>query len=286
MLNDLKTYLSDLLNQKITKISSVSGGDISSAYKIETDKQSFFLKANSNSNALDMFNIEAKGLKAIQNTYTIKTPQILACSSFKNQAFILMEFVDSKQASANDFENLGYQLAKLHQYHDEYFGLNHDNFIGSLPQRNSQHQSWTDFYIKERLLPQLKLAQSKNLLRHEEIPTAESMSKALSSLFENIKPSLLHGDLWSGNFLISNEGTPFLIDPAVYYGHSEVDIAMSKLFSGFGERFYEAYAEIIPFSNETTSRIEIYQLYYLLVHLNMFGRSYYGSVKSILSKHF
>ena len=105
-------------------------------------------------------------------------------------------------------------------------------------------------------------------------------------LKENIKPSLLHGDLWSGNFLISKEGTPFLIDPAVYYGHSEVDIAMSKLFSGFGERFYEAYAEIIPFSNETTSRIEIYQLYYLLVHLNMFGRSYYGSVKSILSKHF
>ncbi|MFL1011187.1 fructosamine kinase family protein [Flavisericum labens] len=177
-------------------------------------------------------------------------------------------------------------MAKLHQCHSRNFGLDHNNFIGNLLQSNTEHKTWGNFYIYERLLPQLKLTKSKNLLHSNEIPPTETMVKSLSSLFRNIKPSLLHGDLWSGNYLISSDGTPYLIDPAVYYGHSEVDIAMTKLFGGFGEDFYDAYVESIPFTSDTTARIEIYQLYYLLVHLNLFGRSYYDSVKSILIKYF
>ena len=143
-----------------------------------------------------------------------------------------------------------------------------------------------DFYIDERLLPQFDLAQSKGLLRSNEIPDKEIMKGNLNDLIKVVKPSLLHGDLWGGNFLIGKDGTPYLIDPAVYYGHHEVDIAMSKLFGGFGSAFYSAYYEVFPESSRINDRIEIYQLYYLLVHLNIFGSSYYGSVKQILNKYF
>lgn len=286
MQTDLKIHISGILNEDICGMSSVHGGDISTAYKIETATNAYFLKTNPASNALNMFEIEANGLNLIGNTQTIKTPKILACDSFENHAFLLMEFIESKSPSAKDFEHLGQQLARLHQCTSENFGLDTDNFIGSLPQSNTQHSNWCDFYIHERLRPQLKLAHQKHLLDSAETPSVQKMNNSLSPLFKNIKPALLHGDLWSGNYLISKDGTPYVIDPAVYFGHNEVDIAMSKLFGGFGESFYQSYAEIIPFSNETSARIDIYQLYYLLVHLNLFGNSYRNSVKTILDKYY
>ncbi|NJX16249.1 fructosamine kinase family protein [Tamlana crocina] len=286
MQTDLKIHLSGILNENIERVSTVHGGDISTAYKIETVTNAYFLKTNQVSKALNMFEIEANGLQLIANTNTIKTPKVLAYNRFDNHAFLLMEFIESKSPSAKDFEHLGQQLAQLHQCDSENFGLDTDNFIGSLPQSNTQHSNWVDFYIHERLHPQFKLAHRKSLLASSEIPSVEKMGNSLSQLFKNIKPSLLHGDLWSGNYLISEDDTPYLIDPAVYFGHNEVDIAMSKLFGGFGESFYQVYAEIIPFSNETSARMEIYQLYYLLVHLNLFGNSYRNSVKTILKKFF
>lgn len=283
---DLKVHLSGILNENIERVSAVHGGDISTAYKIETATNAYFLKTNPASTALHMFQIETNGLQLIANTNTIKTPRVLVCDVYKGHAFLLMEFIESKSPSAKDFKHLGQQLAQLHQCASENFGLDTDNFIGSLAQSNVQHSHWVDFYIHERLQPQFKLAHRQSLLASSEIPSVEKMNSSLSPLFKNVKPSLLHGDLWSGNYLISKDGTPYLIDPAVYFGHNEVDIAMSKLFGGFGGSFYQSYAEIIPFSNETSARIEIYQLYYLLVHLNLFGRSYYGSVISILKTYF
>ncbi|XCF05683.1 fructosamine kinase family protein [Tamlana crocina] len=286
MQNDLKIHLSGILNEDICSMSPVHGGDISTAYKIETATNAYFLKTNQASSALTMFEIEANGLNLIGSTNTIKTPKVLFCNRFGNHAFLLMEFIESKSPSAKDFEHLGQQLAQLHQCSSKNFGLETDNFIGSLPQSNTQHSNWVDFYIHERLQPQFKLAHQKHLLTSSEIPSVKKMNNSLSPLFKNIKPSLLHGDLWSGNYLISKDGTPYLIDPAVYFGHNEVDIAMSKLFGGFGESFYQSYVEIFPFSDETSARIDIYQLYYLLVHLNLFGNSYRNSVKTILEKYF
>ena len=201
-------------------------------------------------------------------------------------SFLILEWIESKRPDNKDFEELGKQLAALHQYSCKSFGLNHDNFIGSLNQTNKQHLNWTGFYIEERLLPQLHLAKAKGLLNPKEIPTTTTMQHFLKSLFKTVKPSLLHGDLWSGNYLISTNGAPYLIDPAVYYGHHEVDIAMTKLFGGFSNDFYKAYHDIIPKDTNTNQRIEIYQLYYLLVHLNLFGSSYYCSVTSILKRFF
>jgi fructosamine-3-kinase len=181
---------------------------------------------------------------------------------------------------------LGKQLANLHLNKSKTFGFNTDNFIGTLPQSNTTHHNWVDFYVEERLVPQLKIAIQRHLLTPAEVPDLSTMKLKTVDIFKYVQPSLLHGDLWSGNYLISKDGIPYLIDPAAYYGHSEVDIAMSLLFGGFDNSFYEAYHAVIPKETDTIARIELYQLYYLLVHLNLFGSSYYNSVKRITNKYF
>ncbi len=286
MTNKLKSHLSYILNETITKVSSVHGGDISKAYKVDTANNSYFLKFNSDSNALKIFNTESSGLQRISVTNTIKAPQVLACDTFESSAFLLMEFIEGKSPSSEDFKNLAHQLAELHQCTSADFGLHQDNFIGSLPQSNSLHKTWVDFYTSERLLPQLDLAKQKQLLSDNECPSEKQLKNSLEPLFSNINPSLIHGDLWSGNYLISQDGTPYLIDPAIYYGHHEVDIAMTKLFGGFGDAFYQAYFSKVTPDENTSVRVGIYQLYYLLVHLNLFGSSYHNSVVNILKKYF
>ena len=279
-------HIETILNKKVTQLISVSGGDISETFKIETSTKSYFLKVNNTPNALSMFKAEAYGLQLINDTKSIKTPEVIAYDSYQNTSFLLLEFIESKSPSTEDFKKLGHQLAKLHKNTSENFGLNQNNFIGSLPQSNKQHNTWLDYYTSERLLPQLELAKQKKLLTNKECPNEENIKNQLQELFTNIKPALLHGDLWSGNYLISTSGQPYLIDPAVYYGHFEVDIAMSKLFGGFSNDFYEEYFSNFIINSGTKARIEIYQLYYLLVHLNLFGSSYYRSVVSILKNHF
>lgn len=279
-------HISNVIEHSISNVQSVSGGDISKTYLIETSHHKYFLKINSNSNALDMFNAEKKGLEAIANTNTIATPKIFASDIFQNNAFLILEYIESKSPNDKDFENLGQQLAELHKHKSSSFGFIDDNFIGSLPQYNNKNTDWAKFYINQRLLPQIELALSKKLLQHKDVPKTETMHKVCNDIFKQVSPSLLHGDLWGGNYLISTEGKPYLIDPAVYYGHSEVDIAMSKLFGGFGISFYDTYHKSFPKTQEFDARIELYQLYYLLVHLNLFGGSYYNSVKRIFNTYF
>jgi fructosamine-3-kinase len=181
----------------------------------------------------------------------------------------------------------GHRLAELHQISTcKAFGWETDNFIGSLPRSNKQNTDWSDFYVSERLLPQLKLAMDKNHLKKNEIPSEGILLQTCRNLFPETSPSLLHGDLWSGNYLVSADRTPYLIDPATYFGHHEADIAMTRLFGGFGKAFYEAYSEHFPKVGGESERNDIYQLYYLLVHLNLFGGSYKASVKNILGRYF
>lgn len=281
-----QNHISNLLKEPIKRVQPVSGGDISQTHKITTTKNNYFLKTNKTVNAFSMFKAEALGLKYINNTKTIKTPKVLCHDTYQNTSFLLMEFIDSKPPTHNDFINLGLKLAELHKNTSETFGFEHHNFIGNLNQSNKTNKAWVMFYTNERLIPQLQLAKQSGLLSANECPSKDIITQNLEELFYNIKPSLLHGDLWSGNYLISTEGIPYLIDPAIYYGHHEVDIAMTKLFGGFGDSFYNAYQSIFPKDINTKARIEIYQLYYLLVHLNLFGRSYYSSVVSILKKYF
>ena len=281
-------HISEKLGESILNYRTISGGDISDAYLLRSTQNAYLLKVNSSEHAYAMFMSEKYGLESIANTKTIATPKVIDLDKVHNESYILLEYIESKNANEEDYRNLGYQLAKLHlnKSKDSLFGFEADNLIGSLPQSNYKHTTWLSFYIEERIIPQLQLAKSKNILNLIDIPKVEQLYEIWELYFKDVKPSLIHGDLWGGNFLIAKNGTPYLIDPAVYYGHGEVDIAMSKLFGGFSTSFYNAYREIIPFDNLTKERIEIYQLYYLLVHFNLFGSSYYESVKRILNQFF
>ncbi|NNF20558.1 MAG: phosphotransferase [Saprospiraceae bacterium] len=279
-------HISNLLGTQILDTTPVSGGDISQAYRIDTNDKAYFVKTNPGHSAFSMFEAEKKGLEAILSSNTIAVPEVLLTGEFQGQSFLVMEMLEHRRATPDDYEKLGYQLAHMHLVSSPRFGFDDDNYIGSLPQKNNWHNKWTDFYIHCRLVPQLEMALSRSLISQAEIPPARKMEESLEALFEGIKPSLLHGDLWNGNYLIEKTGTPYLIDPAVYYGHCEVDIAMTKLFGGFGDSFYQAYHTIIPLDDKSHARIEVYKLYYLLVHLNLFGRSYYPQVKRIMETYF
>lgn len=287
-MKELLSHISQITNKQFHNIQPLSGGSISSAYLLKWDKGAYFLKINTNSDALEMFVAEQKGLQAIEETATIAVPKVVHhIDVHKSKAYLLMDYVESKSASGNDYKALGTQIAKLHLNHKDKFGFTSDNFIGSLPQSNTQHSDWVSFYWQERIAPQLKLAKQNHMLKANEIISEQTAINVFKELFEaDIKPSMLHGDLWGGNYLIAADGTPYLIDPATYWGHSMVDIAMSRLFGGFGNEFYSAYHHIIPKTENYNAQVDLYQLYFLLVHLNMFGRSYYGGVSAILKRYF
>ena len=279
-------HISDQIQSEITAFRPVSGGDISSAYLLETQSQKFLLKVNSKSFAKYLFLAEQKGLQAIESTKTIAVPHVHLVDEWDGKAILLMDFVESRRPNAKDYTHFGRDLANMHLVSNDQFGFSSDNFIGSLPQSNAFHTDWAEFYWNERILPQLEIAKKNTALDDAKIPSKESALKIFRQVFGEVKPSLLHGDLWGGNYLISTDGTPFLIDPAVYYGHSMVDVAMSRLFGGFDAEFYDAYHEIIPKQTYYQEQIKLYQLYYLLVHLNLFGRSYRSSVVDILERYF
>ena len=287
MKNTLKEHIEYLLCSNIDTIRPISGGDISQAYLLETESERFFCKVNPSKDAHNMFLAEKYGLETIGRTKTIAVPKVLLCDSLEKGGLLLMEYIEPKKASPKEMAMFGHQLGELHQHvAGSKFGGESDNYIGSLSQSNRNHTDWSSFYVAERLLPQFKLAEDYKRLDDKEVPSEQKLLNVCQGLFPKTRPSLLHGDLWSGNYLISKNGIPYLIDPAIYYGHHEVDIAMSRLFCGFEAPFYRAYHELFPKISGEAERNDIYQLYYLLVHLNLFGSSYYQNVKQILNRYF
>lgn len=287
MHKSLQGYIEDLLKSTITNTHRISGGDISSAYHIGlNNSREYFVKCNSKSTAHEMFQKEQQGLELITASNSIAVPNVESIYHDEQLSAIIMDFIPCKNADSKDMTTLGKELALMHESSDSQYGLNSNNFIGSLNQHNNQTSNWVNFYAEQRLQPQLSLAVSSGLLSHSEIPSLNIMVNKLKDVIEVDKPSLLHGDLWGGNYLIRNDGKPFLIDPAVYYGDKIVDIAMSQLFGGFTKDFYDSYFYWTPAVKHLEERIELYQLYYLLVHLNLFGSSYHASVKRILSRYF
>lgn len=282
-----KAQLEELLNEPVISVDVVSGGDIAHAQRVDTVNYSYFVKSAQFPNAEELFEKEALGLKLLRESESIGIPKVLGTGTLEQNSYLLLEFIDSKPAEPKDMEALGRQLAQLHQAAISYnFGLPFDNFIGKLPQSNSPCMEWSSFYVKKRLMPQLRLAIDQNLLEYSAVPEETQLFKICSNLFGKITPALLHGDLWNGNYLISTGSKPYLIDPAVYYGHNEVDLAMTKLFGGFTPEFYRAYHEIIPPHQNQKELVGVYQLYYLLVHLNLFGSSYRNNVLRILNRYF
>ena len=270
------TQLGNALNTTITVNgeSSIVGGCINNAIKINTNKGDFFVKWNTNSKA-NMFQSEYNGLKVLKDTNTIRIPNVLCF----DDDFLILEFIPPSNPNNAFWEVFGQKLALMHKQTHSKFGLDFDNYIGSLCQDNTQNKNWTEFFIQNRLQAQLSIGNFSGTL----LSDFDKLFQKLSNLFPNEKPALLHGDLWSGNFLAKNGDTPMLIDPAIYYGNREMDIAMSKLFGGFNSDFYFAYNESHPLENGWEERIQICNLYPLLVHVNLFGGAYINQVKNILS---
>lgn len=283
----IEERLQEILGGKIISIQPLSGGDIALAQRVDTQQGRFFIKSASFTNAKELFEKELIGLRTLEKSKAIGTPKAMGTYPLKEGYCLVLEFIETKRADPHNMELFGRQLAHLHlSVNTNFFGFESDNFIGKLPQKNQKHDDWCVFYVEQRLIPQLEMAQSRGLLNLSQVPKVEMLLKRCSELFGDVRPALLHGDLWSGNYLISNSGVPFLIDPAIYYGHNEVDLAMAKLFGGFSNTFYGAYHEIIPPHHNQKELIDVYQLYYLLVHLNLFGTSYLGSVVRILRRYF
>jgi len=282
---NLMEHLELFFGKKITQIKSQSGGSINLAYQIEIGKQSYFLKTNDNVNAFQMFESEIFGLQLLGKANTLKTPNIIKIGKEGTTSFLILDYIEEGISTDFFWEKFGRQLAQLHRTTSDFFGLEKSNFIGTLPQSNKFHSSWIEFYIQERLIPQINLAEKNQLLPSFLKKQFDDLFKILNEFFPIENSSLIHGDLWSGNFLMGKNETPILIDPSVSYSHREMDLAMSMLFGGFDQRFYLSYNEEFPLQPNFEKRVQLYQLYPLLVHVNLFGKSYLGSVQKILNRY-
>ncbi len=262
----------------------VGGGSINDCYRISSSKSgvTFFVKLNSASEFPGMFQAEAKGLEMIRTHSTFEIPEVITVEKEGNTAFLIIDWLEAGSRDKDFWQLFAVNLANMHRQSAQEFGLDHHNYIGSLIQRNTQLSSWAEFYITMRLEPQLRMAADKGLADITLIKSFDRLFGRLHDLFPVEQPSLLHGDLWSGNFMCTDSGDATIFDPAVYYGHREMDIAMSKLFGGFDREFYEHYQRTFPMENDWEQRIPLGQLYPLLVHVNLFGASYLAQLKSCL----
>lgn len=262
----------------------MGGGCINHAQRLETNAGMFFVKTNNAARYPGMFEAEARGLRLLHSAGAIRVPQVIACGEADGQSYIILEFIRISQRSKRFWENFGAALARLHRHSAPSFGLDHDNYIGSLRQSNKWHGDWHSFFISERLQPQVRQAVEEGLLSHGQSRQFETLCGRLENFFPDEPPALLHGDLWSGNFMTGDDGEACLIDPAVYYGHREAELAFTRLFGGFDDRLYRAYSELFPLTSGFEDRADVYNLYPLLVHVNLFGEGYVHSVANILKR--
>ncbi|MFD2617628.1 fructosamine kinase family protein [Terrilactibacillus laevilacticus] len=271
-------WLSCLPIEGIKDVKRVSGGDINEAFLIVTNTLPYFLKIHRNMKA-HFFKKEAYGLKLLGKK--VRTPIVYDVGQIKNDAYILMEAIES--GPPND-TLCGRALAQLHTDTQSHFGLSENNYLGTLPQSNQPNKNWASFYINQRLNPLVKMAKEQGYWNQQR----EKLFSRFIDRFKNedraVMPRLLHGDLWRGNVMFTTQGEPVFIDPAVFYGDREMDLAMTMLFGGFSKTFYASYQKAFPLETGFEERVPAYQLYYLLAHLNLFGESYGGSVDRILRR--
>jgi protein-ribulosamine 3-kinase len=260
----------------------LGGGSINEACRLQFGQDQFFVKWNHAARYPGMFEAEAKGLALLNRSNTLATPEVVGSGKSSTQAFLVLSYIQQGWANGAFWESFGKGLAQMHRQTATSFGLDHNNYIGSLRQQNKPMPDWPGFFIEQRLMPQLKLARDNGLVDKTLANNFELLFRKMADLFPEEPASLLHGDLWSGNFLSSKQGSAVLIDPAVYYGHREMDIGMSKLFGGFHQRFYDAYNDHWRMENGWQQRVDLCNLYPLMVHVNLFGGSYLMQVKSIL----
>lgn len=283
MLNpDFKHHLEQDFSIQITSVNPLSGGDINEVYRLETKHSNYVIKLNKADAFPGLFEKEALGLKAMRDTKAIDVPEVLGYGAFENNTYLVLEYKEQGRVSRNFWERFGQELAAMHRHTRKDFGFHQDNYIGSLPQYNTSESTASEFYIRQRLQPQFNMAKNRGY----EFKNLEQFYKQIEQMIPDEPPALIHGDLWAGNFLVNSKDQPCLIDPAVAYAPREMDIAMMKLFGGFDEVMYQAYQESFPLEKDWEDRIALWQLYYILVHVNIFGGHYYSQAKSLMSNYY
>ncbi len=266
---------------KVKSAQSKSGGSINSAYKLQGDEISYFVKLNRGA-LLPMFEAELEGLEEMAESQTIRVPRGIACGTYDGESFLILEHIDLGSGGSESDRLLGLQLAQLHRTKKKYFGWRRDNTIGSTPQVNNASGNWIEFWRDHRIGFQLQLAE-RNGFGSKIQKSGERLCDSLDAFFSSHQPepSLLHGDLWAGNAAVDDLGQPVIFDPACYYGDREADLAMTELFGGFGADFYAAYDEAYPLDPGYKTRKKLYNLYHILNHANLFGGGYLGQAERI-----
>ena len=268
----------------IQQSQAVGGGCIHEACFLQLEcGDRVFAKTSPGSN-IDPFDSEASGLQALASTGTFRIPDVLAIAMLQTgKSVLVLEAIQESRRAPDYFEKFARQLAGLHRAPvGDLFGFETDNFIGATPQPNSMSESWSDFFARQRLAFQLRLAGEKGFgrLQRDGMRLVERIDRWIP---ECQTPSLIHGDLWSGNYLADENGGPVLIDPAPYYADREAELGMTTLFGGLPPRFYEIYNEVFPLNDGYQQRVLLYKLYHLLNHLNLFGNTYLADCETIVS---
>ena len=263
-------------------LGEVGGGCINRAMRISHGGQTYFVKLNDAAHA-DMFAAEARGLRELRDSRSLRVPEPLCHGTEAQSAWLVLE--DLALGGNGSPTSLGLGLAAMHRVTQNHFGWVQDNTIGSTPQINTPEPDWLVFWREHRLRFQLDLAARHGhgaRLRER----GERLLGEFPHLFAGYRPaaSLLHGDLWSGNYAYSREGEPVIFDPAVYYGDREADLAMTELFGGFGREFYDAYREAWPLDEGYTVRKTLYNLYHVLNHFNLFGGGYFSQAHGMIDR--
>lgn len=281
---ELVQHIKSQMQCEISDFEFAGGGCINNGGRLNTNKGVFFLKWNDLHRYPDMFAVEARGLSLLRQPEAIDIPEVIHSGSTDNLQYLLLAFVEQAPRSKTYWRDLGAGLANLHRNTSPAFGLDHDNYIGSLHQYNEPMRSWLEFFIQQRLEMQIKLAVDGKRINTTFVKKFDLLFGKLPDLFLEEVPALLHGDLWSGNVITNPEGNPCLIDPAVYFGHREVDLAMTQLFGGLDRSFLETYHKTFPLLPGFEERFDIYNLYPLLVHVNLFGGGYKAQVNTIVNR--
>ncbi|HVZ56617.1 MAG TPA: fructosamine kinase family protein [Chitinophagaceae bacterium] len=289
--SDLKQVIGQLLAPPASgaapdlRIVSAGGGSINQTYRVEAGGHTHFLKVNDRERFPGMFARERDGLACLGAQGIIRIPQVTACLETSRHQLLVLEWVDSGIPDRPYWDHFGSQLARLHQISHDQFGFWQNNYIGALPQDNRPATAWPEFFFSRRLHPMAEQAVRAGRAPGSLLRAVEGLYTRLATVLPDCRPALLHGDLWQGNYLCSRSGEPVLIDPAVYFGHRYMDLAMTSLFGGFDRRFYEAYHYHYPLEPGYEEAWEVCNLYPLLVHLTLFGRRYLRPVEEVLKKY-
>ncbi len=268
----------------IQNIEYFYGGNFNTASKVTANHQDYFIKW-STEEEVNTFEKEAQNLNLLDSTHTIIVPKVFGTGNIDSKNYLIIQGISSSNQKKTFWRDLGISIANLHKNSNKNgFGLDYDNFIGNLVQENTWMTNGIDFFIEKRLIPQLDLAEYNRKINSEIIKNFERLFKELPSIIPNCQSSLIHGDLWDSNIMTNLDGNGVLLDPTSYFGFRESEIAFTTMFGGFENEFYESYNEVFPVEKGFHERLPIYNLYPLLVHVNLFGEGYIPSIKKILSK--